>query len=106
MAGPAQTPNDMFVSSMVSNAPALLIGWLYFALCESCSWQATLGKKILGLRVTTLDGDRVSFLRVSGRHFGKIISFMICFMGYTMAGFTPKKQALHDMIAGCLVVRG
>ena len=79
--------------------------WLYYAIMESSSWQATLGKKALNLQVTDLEGRRISFGRASGRFFGKLISGMILNIGYIMAGFTEKKQALHDMIAGCLVLR-
>jgi uncharacterized RDD family membrane protein YckC len=85
---------------------AIVGGWLYHALLESSEWQATLGKKVLGLAVTDLAGARVSFARVSGRHFAKFISSFIPFgIGYILAGVTEKKQALHDMIAGCLVLR-
>jgi uncharacterized RDD family membrane protein YckC len=84
----------------------LVVSWLYHALSESSSWQATPGKKLLNLQVTDIDGRRVSFGRASGRFFGKIITGMIPLaIGYIMAGFTEKKQALHDMIAGCLVLR-
>jgi uncharacterized RDD family membrane protein YckC len=81
-------------------------GWLYFAILESGKWQGTLGKRVLGLRVTGIDGQHISFGRASGRYFAKIISGMTFFVGYIMAGFTDRKQALHDMIAGTLVVRG
>jgi uncharacterized RDD family membrane protein YckC len=72
---------------------------------ESSTWQATLGKKILGLKVTDLAGNRISFARASGRFFGKILSGMILGIGFLMAGFTARKQALHDILAGCLVLR-
>jgi uncharacterized RDD family membrane protein YckC len=85
---------------------SLVFTWLYHALMESSEWQATVGKKALGLVVTDLAGQRVSFGRSTGRHFGKIITNMVPFLiGYIMAGFTEKKQALHDMLAGCLVLR-
>lgn len=84
----------------------LVGGWLYYAWTESSSWQATLGKKTLGLYVTDLGGQRISFARATGRFFGKILSgHFTIYIGYIMAGFTEKKQALHDMIAGCLVLR-
>jgi uncharacterized RDD family membrane protein YckC len=83
----------------------LVARWLYFALLESSPWQATLGKRALGLYVTDLAGQRVSFGRASGRFFGKIISSLTLMIGYIMAGFTERKQALHDMIAGTLVLR-
>jgi uncharacterized RDD family membrane protein YckC len=85
---------------------SLAFTWLYHALMESSEWQATIGKKVLGLVVTDLAGRRVSFGRATGRHFGKIITNMVpLLIGYIMAGFTEKKQALHDMLAGCLVLR-
>lgn len=79
-------------------------GWLYFALMESSSKQATLGKMALSIIVTDVNGNRLSFGRASGRYFGKILSGLILYIGFIMAAFTEKKQALHDMIAGCLVV--
>jgi len=84
---------------------ALMLGWIYYASMESSSWQATLGKKILGLRVTDLAGNRISFSRASGRFFGKILSGMILGIGFLMAGLTARKQALHDILASCLVLR-
>lgn len=87
------------------NLLATMASWLYWALLESSRWQATLGKKMLGLEVTDLEGRRISFARASGRYFGKIVSVLSLFLGFAMAGFTPKKQALHDMIASCLVVK-
>jgi uncharacterized RDD family membrane protein YckC len=84
----------------------LLGTWLYFAILESSEWQGTAGKKVLGLIVTDLAGQRVTFARASGRHFAKIVtSFIPLGIGYAMAGFTQKRQALHDMIASCLVLR-
>ena len=92
----------LFLAATVS----LLLTWLYHALMESSEWQATRGKRVLGLVVTDMAGRRVSFGRATGRHFAKIITNMVpAFIGYIMAGFTERKQALHDMIAGCLVLR-
>jgi len=90
------------------SAIAVLFGlqWLYFAGLESSARQATLGKSAMSLKVTDLAGNRLSFGRASGRFFAKIVSGMVPFaLGYIMAGFTQKKQALHDMIAGTLVLR-
>lgn len=82
-----------------------VINWLYYALLESSAWQATLGKKALGLEVTDLQGHRISFGRASGRFFAKILSTIILFIGFFMIGFTSRKQGLHDIIAGTLVLR-
>jgi uncharacterized RDD family membrane protein YckC len=83
----------------------IILNWLYFALLESSAWQGTLGKKALGLEVTDLAGNRINFGRATGRFFGKIISALILWIGFIMAGFTEKKQALHDIMAGTLVIR-
>ena len=85
---------------------AILTTWLYFAVMESSSWQATLGKKLLGLYVTDIKGQRLSLIRATGRTFAKFLSSMTAGIGYLLCGFTEKKQALHDMVAGCLVLRG
>lgn len=85
---------------------AILATWLYFAVLESSSWQATLGKKLLGLYVTDIKGQRLSLSRATGRTFAKFLSSMSAGIGYLLCGFTEKKQALHDMVAGCLVLRG
>jgi uncharacterized RDD family membrane protein YckC len=79
--------------------------WLYHTLMESSRYQATLGKLALGSIVTDLNGRRISFARANGRFFGKFISGAIFNMGYLMAGFTEKKQALHDILAGTLVMQ-
>ncbi|MCX7570736.1 RDD family protein [Tumebacillus sp. DT12] len=92
---------DEFLYSVLT----LLTGWLYYALMESSAHQATLGKKVIGIRVTDLDGNRIGFGRATGRHFGKIISAILLLIGYIMAAFTEKKQALHDILAGTLVVK-
>lgn len=84
---------------------ALMVGWIYYALLESSVWQATLGKKALGLEVTDFAGRRISFGRATGRFFGKLLSAFILLIGFIMAGFTEKKQALHDILAGTLVIR-
>ncbi len=78
--------------------------WLYFALMESSRQQGTLGKMAVGIKVTDLNGNPVTFGRATGRHFAKIISGLTFGIGYIIAGFTDRKQALHDMIASCLVL--
>ncbi len=88
----------------LGNIVGITLGWLYFALMESSSKQGTLGKMALGIKVTDLSGNAISFGRATVRHFGKILSTIILLAGYLMVAFTAKKQGLHDMIAGCLVV--
>jgi uncharacterized RDD family membrane protein YckC len=81
-----------------------LLGWLYFAWMHSSAWQATLGKRALGIKVVSLDGTRISFARATGRYFGYLLSGLLLGIGYLMAAFTARKQALHDMMSSTLVV--
>jgi uncharacterized RDD family membrane protein YckC len=82
-----------------------LISWLYWAGLESSQRQATVGKKALGLKVTDMRGEPISFGRATGRYFGKYLSALILGIGFLMIGWTAKKQALHDFMAGTLVVK-
>lgn len=92
------------ISAYFSIILFIVIGqWLYYALMESMK-GATLGKMALGIIVTDMQGNRISFGRATGRYFAKIISSLILSIGYIMAGFTQQKQALHDIITGCLVI--
>jgi serine/threonine protein kinase/uncharacterized RDD family membrane protein YckC len=84
---------------------SILIMWGYFAGLESSRHQATFGKRALGLRVTDDEGTPIGLWRATGRHFGKVVSALPLGIGYYIAGFTQKKQALHDLMARCLVVR-
>ncbi len=83
----------------------LMIQWVYFALLESSPWQASLGKRMLGLKVTDLEGRRISFGRASARYFCTLLSGFILMIGFIMIAFTQKKQALHDILTGCLVIK-
>ena len=93
------------VAQPVGNLVSLIAGWLYAALMESSRFQGTLGKMAVQIKVTDLEGNRISFGRATGRHFGKIVSTITLFVGFIMVAFTEKKQGLHDVMAGCLVVR-
>jgi uncharacterized RDD family membrane protein YckC len=84
---------------------AIPVVWLYYAFFEASVWQATPGKRILRLYVTDLNGRPITFARATMRHFAKIISGLTFLVGYFVAGFTEKKQALHDILASCLVLR-
>ncbi len=84
----------------------LVLGWLYFALCESSAWQGTVGKLALGIRVTDLQGQRITFARALGRYPAKILSSLILGIGFLMVAWTRHRQGLHDMIAGTLVLNG
>lgn len=83
----------------------VVVSWLYGAGFESSRFQATPGKMLLGMKVTDLEGRRITFLRATGRQLGKWLSGIILCIGYLLAAFSDRKQGLHDMMAGTLVRR-
>jgi uncharacterized RDD family membrane protein YckC len=87
-------------------AIALAIGWVYGAGMESSRFQASLGKMALHLKVTDEQGNRLTLARATARHFAKLLSVASLGIGYVMAGFDSRKQALHDQMAGTLVLYG
>ncbi len=89
------------ISALIS----AVLGWLYEAYFISSERQATLGKMALGIRVTDMRGQRLSFGQATLRHFAKWLSGLTLLIGYIIAAFTERKQALHDLIAGTLVLR-
>jgi len=98
---------DMGVAGQFATVIVLLIYLLYHPLFEASRHQATPGKMLLGIVVTDAAGQRLSFGHALGRHLASFISWMTSFMlyfGYWMAGITARKQALHDLIANCLVI--
>lgn len=89
-------------------APSLIyfvFGVLYFALMQSSARQATIGKALCGLKVTDVAGERISLPRALAREVAKIISSLTLLIGYIIAAFTSRKQALHDFVASTTVVR-
>lgn len=93
-------PSELGITYIIST----LVSWLYYSLMECSSNQATVGKMAMGIIVTDMEGKRVSFGKATLRYYNKIISALILGIGFLMAAFTAKKQALHDIIAGTLVV--
>jgi uncharacterized RDD family membrane protein YckC len=91
-------------SGLIGGLITLVGAYGYYAGMESSSYQATVGKIALGIQVTDLNGNRISFGRALGRNLAEILSALILLIGYIMVAFTEKKQGLHDLIAGTLVV--
>lgn len=87
------------------NDIALFCGLLYFVLMESSKWQGTLGKQVLGLVVTDINGRRITPARALGRYLSKIISGILLGLGYLMVLVDKKRRALHDHIAKTYVLR-
>ncbi len=86
--------------------PLLAVGgWLYAALSESSRYRATIGKRIMRLQVVNADGGKLTFGQASARHVMKFLSLFSLGLGFLMAGWTKRRQALHDMPCDCLVIR-
>ena len=83
---------------------SFILVWLYYALLESSPWQATLGKWCMGYRVTDLYGARISFIRATARHLAIALSVLPFGLGFLLVLVSERKQALHDMVAGCVHV--
>lgn len=97
------TPGRLFEGAL--QPFGIVVVWLYYAFCESSRAQATVGKLALGLQVTDEAGGRIGFARATGRYFGMYVSALVFCVGFMLAGWTPRKQGLHDLMAGCCVVR-
>ena len=92
------------VCGIIAQIAVAVSVWLYYVLMESSKKQATLGKWIFGICVATEEGGRISFARANRRYFAKILSAMPLCLGYLMVALTSKKQGLHDMLSGCVVI--
>lgn len=102
--GAAATPALMIQLESLAGLGGIFVPWLYHAVLESSEQQASFGKLAMNIKVTDVQGQRVTFLRATIRHFGKVLSSMLLLIGYIMILFTARKQGLHDLIASCLVV--
>lgn len=97
-----QTPSEVLLWIVPSG---IVFGILYFGLLTASKWQGTVGKKLLGLQVVDMDGNRIGFGRSVARYFAYIPSGLIFYIGYIMVGLTEKKQGLHDMMVQTYVLK-
>jgi uncharacterized RDD family membrane protein YckC len=95
-----------FIYQQYSGFLWIFLSWLYFASMQSSTTQASLGMMAVGLRVTDLNGRRITFGRATGRYFASLLSgcCLILCIGYLMIAWTIQAQALHDKIADTLVL--
>jgi uncharacterized RDD family membrane protein YckC len=105
-----QEPSPEMILTIVSSAfvyiaLAFVGQWLYEALLTSSSWQGTIGKRVVRLKVVDEAGNRIGFGRATGRFFAKILSSMFFCIGFIMVGFTERKRGLHDMLAATVVMK-
>lgn len=101
MASPGELPQP----TPLAFALVIFVGFIYYTLFESSGWQATPGKRFLRLYVTDANGQRLTLLRAAARNFPKMIFSSAFPIAHMLAGITEKKQALHDLLAGSLVLR-
>lgn len=95
--------NDSIWTMMLLSSAVWL--WLYYAFFESSNMQGTPGKKACRLVVCDIDGRRISFWKATGRYYGKFISLITFGIGFLMCSYTKKRQCLHDIMAGCQVLK-
>jgi len=100
---------EPWISKVATGMAYILVlavgSWLYSAFAESSPRRATIGKRLVGLQVVTADGGRVSFGQATVRHFMKFLSLFSAGVGFMMAGWTKRRQALHDIPCDCFVIR-
>lgn len=102
-------PEQTFFGVMYSvqgSLMQLVLVFLYCVLQESSVHQATIGKRVFNLRVTDVRGSRLNFRKASIRHLGKFLSWIILLIGFFMMLWSSQRQALHDRLAGTLVLKG
>ena len=105
LALPSYAINMLFAqSAFLAFLLQVALGCAYYSLMHSSASQATLGKKAMGIKVADLAGQRITPLRGVGRYFAVWVSMIPIMLGFLLAAFTERKQALHDMIAGTVVV--
>ena len=103
--------DELIIIGLISFLPSyhvplmVVAEWLYFSLMQSSSLQATVGKYILNMKVTDTKKRRINFATATIRYFSKFLSAAILMIGFLMIAFTKKKQGLHDILAGTLVLR-
>ncbi len=83
----------------------ILVAWLYFALGDASARQGTFGKRMMGLKVTGVNGGKIGFGRASLRYVGRLLGVLTMLIGFLIALVTPRRRALHDYVAGTVVVR-
>lgn len=90
---------------ITKNPLSFFIVWLYNSIMESSKFQGSVGKIITKIKVTDIEYEKIGFWQASGRNFSKFISLLTMGIGFIIAGFSKNKQALHDIMTNCFVIR-
>lgn len=97
-----------FLDMLVILIPSFIIplaGWLYWSAMQSSDRQATVGQRAMNIKVLSIKNGNVGFGRATGRYFANILNIFTFLIGYFLYFFTEKKQCLHDILAGTVVVK-
>ncbi len=93
----------LIATSLLFIIPA--VNFTYHVITESSAKQGTYGKQLLKIKVSDMEGNRISFGRATGRNLAKLFSVTTLFVGYLFSFFNKQQQCLHDIIAGTLVIK-
>jgi len=94
----------VILTNICSNIIGFIVGAIYYVSLDCSAKQGTWGKQIVGLKVTDLDGRRISAGRAFGRFLARYLSGCTCGIGFLLPLFTKQRQTLHDLICGCVVL--
>jgi uncharacterized RDD family membrane protein YckC len=101
----AASPTTLPQFTPIGWAITFAASWFYYTICEASTWQGTPGKRALRIYVADLNGKPLTLVHAAGRNAAKLISSLTFLVGYLIAGVTERKQALHDILTRCLVLR-
>jgi uncharacterized RDD family membrane protein YckC len=82
-----------------------VLKFLYSSIAEASDQQATVGKRILNIKVTDMVGAKITQATAFGRNAAKILSVLPLFFGYLYSFLNKKQQCWHDLAADTLVVK-
>jgi len=102
---PANDEAEKVIVELVDAGLNFAIWWVYTAVLLSSSWQATIGKRVCGLKVVDYEGQRISFGRATGRYFASYLSALLFCVGFLMIAWTHRRQGLHDFMAHTVVAK-
>ncbi|MCX2431502.1 RDD family protein [Pedobacter sp. GR22-10] len=100
-----QGKDERIMAFIVPFPVIFIVKLIYGVFAESSSRQATIGKRMLNIKVTDLEGSRINTGRSMARNFSKILSVIPVFFGYLYCFLNKKNQCWHDITADTLVIK-
>ena len=97
--------NEVLAACAVYLSAWVFLMWLYYVPLEGSRVGASLGKLLVGIAVVDGEYRTVSIARATARFVGKVLSYATLGIGFLLAGVTHRKQAMHDFLSGCYVIR-